>query len=296
MNRKTIKQSTVDLDTQDFINAIKVLGISGSEVCIHSSMKSFGVDFKCGIEGIINAFLIEKCTIMVPTFSDVYEARPIKEYMPERNGAGNYSYFLEKIYTDIEPVDVISKEISVEDMGVFAKHVLSHEKCVRGNHPLNSFIALGYNAPKLVSCQTPKDVYAPLKQLCDDGGYVLLIGVGLSAATIIHYAEQVAGRTPFIRWAYNKEHNVIPVSAGGCSEGFEHFNNILNNFAKKVKVANSEWLCYKAADIVEVCAKYIKSNPNISHCNNKYCDRCNDAVCGGPVLNYGFWVSESSNA
>lgn len=295
MNRKTIKQCIVDLDIQDFINAIKSLGISGSEVCIHSSMKSFGADFNCGIEGIINAFLVEKCTIMVPTFSDVYEARPIKKYMPERNGAGNYSYFLEKIYTDIEPFDVISKEISVEDMGAFAKYVLNNEKCVRGNHPLTSFTALGDNASKLVGWQTHKDVYAPLRQLCDDGGYVLLIGVRLKAATIIHYAEQVAGRTPFIRWAYSKENNVIPVSAGGCSEGFEHFNDILDNVAKKVKVANSEWVCYKAADIVNVCVKYIEDNPNITHCDDRYCDRCNDAVCGGPVLIDGFWVGDSGD-
>lgn len=296
MNGEAIKQGTVDLDTQDFINAIKILGISGSEICIHSSMKSFGVDIKCGIEGIINAFLAQKCTIMVPTFSDIYEARPLKRYMPERNGAGNYSYFLEKNYTDIAPFDVISKEISVEDMGEFAKYVLDQEKSVRGNHPLNSFTALGDSAQKLISGQTYKDVYAPLRQLCDDDGYVLLIGVGLNVATIIHYAEQVAGRTPFIRWAYNKENKVIPVSVGGCSEGFAHFNDILSNITKKVKVANSEWVCCKAADIVDICRKYIENDPHITHCNNRYCDRCNDAVWGGLVLSDDFWINDSSNA
>ena len=58
MDKNAVKQFSVDLDTQDFINAIKVLGISGSEICIHSSMKSFGADFKCGIKGIIDSFLI----------------------------------------------------------------------------------------------------------------------------------------------------------------------------------------------------------------------------------------------
>ena len=56
MNSKTINQGAMDLDTQDIINAIKALGIRGSEICIHSSMKSFGAGFKCGIEGIVNAF------------------------------------------------------------------------------------------------------------------------------------------------------------------------------------------------------------------------------------------------
>lgn len=277
------------LDVPDFVKAINTLGIEGSEVCIHSSMQSFGVEISCGIEGIVNAFLNQKCTIMVPTFSDMYEAKPIKKYMPERNGAGDYSYFYEKDYVNTEPFDVTSKEISVEDMGVFAKLVLEREESVRGNHPLNSFTSLGRLAPRLVSCQTNNDVYAPLRQLCDDDGYVLLIGVSLKAATIIHYAEQVAGRVPFIRWSYNKENSVIPVFAGGCSEAFDNFSDVLSSFAKKVKVANSEWICYKASDIVKICSALIKSNSHITHCGDRYCERCNDAVCGGPVISDDFW-------
>lgn len=100
-----------------------------------------------------------------------------------------------------------------------------------------------------------------LKKLYADKGYVLFIGTGLCAATIIHYAEQAAGRTPFIRWTYNKQKNVIPVSVGSCSRGFEHFEHALNGFAKRTKVANSDWNC----------------------------DRCNDAVGGGPVLDRNFW-------
>ena len=241
------------------------------------------------MEGLVNAFLSQECTIMTPTFSDIYGVKPVGKYMPERNGAGDYSYFLTKTYADTEPFDITSKEISVENMGAFAKHILDNEKSVRGNHPLNSFTALGAHAQKLVSCQTYKDVYAPFAQLYNDNGYVLLIGVGLSAATIIHYAEQAAGRTPFIRWAYNKKKNVIPVSVGSCSRGFEHFNDALNGFARRTKVADSEWLRYKATDIVDVCKKCMERDPQITHCNYRDCDRCNDAVCGGPVLDDDFW-------
>lgn len=289
MDHTNIQQSSIGLDVPDFVHAITKLGLSGSEVCIHASMRSFGADIKCGISGIVYAFLKQKCTIMVPTFSDMYEARPVDKYMPSCNGAGDYSYFLEKAETDIPPYDSTSKEISAEDMGIFSQYVLNDEKSVRGDHPLNSFTALGDSARQLVSGQTPQNVYAPLKQLCADDGYVLLIGVGLDAATIIHFAEQVAGRTPFVRWAYDKKRNVIPVSTGGCSKGFEHFHGALSDHAKKVTVAKSDWVCYKAADIVHVCQKCIENDPYVTHCGNKYCDRCNDAVCGGPVLRNGFW-------
>ncbi len=85
MNRVITQQNSIELDVPDFINAITELGLNGSEVCIHSSMKSFSVDIKCGINGMINAFLEQKCTIMVPTFSDIYEARPVSKYMPAYN-------------------------------------------------------------------------------------------------------------------------------------------------------------------------------------------------------------------
>lgn len=83
--------------------------------------------------------------------------------------------------------------------------------------------------------------------------------------------------------------NVIPVSTGECSKGFVHFNDALSSYAKKVTVAKSEWVCYKAATIVNVCQRHMENNPYIAHCGNKYCDRCNDAVRGGPVLSENFW-------
>lgn len=281
----------MSLDIQDFVNAIQKLGINSSEVCIHSSMKSFGANIKCGIEGLIDSFLSQECTIIVPTFSDIYEAKPIQKYMPARNGAGDYSYFLEKEYfsNEIRPFNTSSKEISVEDMGILSKYVLNNKDSKRGNHPLNSFTSLGKNSQKLIVNQTYKDVCAPMKQLYDDDGFVLLIGVGLNSATIIHYAEQVAGRNPFVRWTCDVNKKVVPVSAGGCSEGFDHFNEYLNKFVRIVKVAESEWKCYKAKDIVDVCANLIKNNPGITHCDDANCERCNDAVLGGCILSDDFW-------
>lgn len=271
------------------INAINSLGISGADVCIHSSVRSFAMPLKYGLKGIADAFVERHCTIMVPTFSDMYEAKPVEDLMPEHNGAGDYSYFMNKSYS-VNVFTPQSKEITVEEMGSFAKYVLDCEGSVRGNNALNSFTALGPNARRLVGGQTNKDVYAPLKQLYDDDGYVLLMGVGLESATIIHYAEQLAGRTPFIRWAYDNELKTVPVSAGGCSEGFRHFEDILDIYADKVTVGNSRWKCFKARQIVDVCSRAVKNMPHITHCDDKNCERCNDAVLGGPVLSEDFWT------
>ncbi len=280
-----------EIGKSDIVSAINTLGISGADVCIHSSMRSFGAPLKHGLKGIADAFLERHCTIMVPTFSDIYEVRPIEKYMPEQNGAGDYSFFLEQSYAEIKPFDVSSKEISAGDMGAFPKFVLESEGSVRGNNPLNSFTALGTNAKRLVGRQSFKDVYAPLRQLCSDDGYVLLMGVGLNSATIIHYAEQLAGRTPFVRWAYDENRKVVPVSAGSCSDGFRNLDGILDVYAKKITVGSSRWVCYKAQEFVDVCSRAIRNMPNITHCDDKDCERCNDAIKGGPQLSDSFWTN-----
>ena len=271
------------------INAINSLGISGSDVCIHSSVRSFAMPLKNGLKSIVDAFIERHCTIMVPTFSDMFEAKPVEKFMPPQNGAGDYSFLMEKQYSSVKVFSTDSKEITVEEMGSFPKYVLECDGSVRGNNALNSFTALGPDAKRLVSGQTNKDVYAPMKQLYDNDGYVLLMGVGLESATIIHYAEQVAGRRPFVRWAYDENMKTVPVSAGGCSEGFSHFEDILEIYADKTIVGNSRWICFKARQIVDVCSRAIKNMPHITHCDDKNCDRCNDAILGGPVLNEDFW-------
>lgn len=264
--------------------AISELGLNNTEVCIHSSMHSFGEDIEGGPKGIAVAFGESGCTILVPAFSNVFLQKPIKKYMPKRNGAGDYSSFLNGKYDETKIFNVHCKDISIESMGIFAKYVLDHPDSKRGNHPLNSFAALGKNAGRLVGGQNARDVYAPLKQLYEDEGYVLLMGTGLDRATIIHYAEQAAGRNLFIRWANDESGNVMPVTIGSCSLGFGRLRPLLEKYEKKVTVGRSVWTCYLARDIVDVCTGEIIKNPSITHCGNPDCDRCNDAVAGSPVI------------
>lgn len=49
-------------------DVIKELGLANKEVCIHSSMKTFGDEIEGDATSIIDAFLEQNCTVMVPTF------------------------------------------------------------------------------------------------------------------------------------------------------------------------------------------------------------------------------------
>ena len=212
-------------------HAILQLKLNGKPVCIHSSMRSFG----CRVDGLLESFLNAGCTVLVPTFSDMYEAPPVPEYMPEQNGAGDYSYFFDKEYVDEGVYCPDSNLLSVEDMGRFPQMVLEHIGRIRGDNALNSFAAVGPLAHSLVSGQTNDDVYAPLRKLYELDGYVLLMGTDLTTATAVHYAEQLAGRAPFVRWAKG-EKGMIPVRAGGCSEGFEKLFPMLEPYEQRILV------------------------------------------------------------
>lgn len=221
---------------------------------------------------------------MVPTFSYDYVQNPVEKYMPKRNGI-DYNTAFDSSRDKNMIFNPNSKNISIGSMGMLPKCVLSKPNSKRGNHPINSFTAIGKYAERLVATQTPQEVYAPFKQLIEDDGYILLMGVGLDRATIIHYAEQLSGRNLFIRWANDQNGNVIPIPGGGCSSGFNNFKSLLNE-QKEVFVGKSLWQCYKAKELVEICKKAIIETPQITHCDNLECISCNDAVLGGPIINF----------
>ena len=62
---------------------------------------------------------------------------------------------------------------------------------------------------------------APVGALAEENGTVLLIGVNHTVNTSIHFAEKLAGRRQFIRWALTRDRVVECPGFPGDSEGFE---------------------------------------------------------------------------
>jgi aminoglycoside 3-N-acetyltransferase len=144
--------------------------------------------------------------------------------------------------------------------------------------------AIGPLAEELIAKQSPLDVYAPFRSLLAHHGTVIMIGVGLTRMTLIHYAEQQAGRTLFRRWANSSEGQIIEMEVGSCSEGFGNFDSIFAPFERRVTVEMSLWRIFDAASVVSEAMEAIQANPHITHCIEENCERCNDAVMGGPLL------------
>ena len=201
---------------QDIRQVVRELGLSGLPVCIHSSLRSLG-RVEGGPSAIIDGFLAEGSTVMVPSYSLSFVVPPPEGVLPERNGwdhdeCRRPQSGIGRVFTPS------STEIDQGAMGAIPAAVITMSGRVRGNHPLVSFAAVGPTAEELIAGQTAVNVFAPFEALAEANGSVLLIGVGLASMTLLHLAEERAGRNMFIRWANGPDGQTIAAREGGCSE------------------------------------------------------------------------------
>jgi aminoglycoside 3-N-acetyltransferase len=220
--------------------------------------------------------------MLVPTFSSDFGVPPPAGWRLARNG-WDYDAFagptagIGRIYTpDTAEIDA--------DMGAIPTAVLAMPGRVRGNHPLDSFTAVGPLARDLIAGQAPLRVFAPLEALAAAEGAVILMGVGLDKMTLLHLAEQRAGRHPFRRWANAPDGQTIAVETGGCSDGFGNLEPVLVPLARRAMVGTSLWRAWPAQAVLDAASAAIRRHPEMTHCQDPRCARCNDAVLGGPAL------------
>jgi aminoglycoside 3-N-acetyltransferase len=265
---------------KDIQLGIPALGLAGKPVFLHSSLSSFGL-VAGGADAVVGAFLDEGCTLLVPSFSSGFEIAPPHHLQFERNG---WTYSNTGSTAPIITGGIYSPASNEIDkyMGAIPAAVLACAGRVRGNHPHDSFAGIGPLAAEIIESQAPLDVYAPFRALIRLDGFVLLAGVGLTRMTLLHLAEKEAGRNLFRRWARNGDGDPMAVEVGGCSEGFGNLSSYLEPVVETTIVGQSKWLSFPAGPALERAADVIRARPDITHCGDQACERCNDALAGGP--------------
>lgn len=262
----------------DVRRAARDVGAARMPVCVHASLRSFG-----GIEGgpatVIGGLLDEGCTVMVPTFTAIYMAQGTRRI--ERNAWDGERppepwWVTDRAYTS-------STTECEEGLGALPAFVAAMPGRARGAHPLMSFCAVGPLAEALVATQTSEDPLAPLAMVAARGGAVVLMGVAPDRMTLIHVAEQRAGRTLFRRWTVNPGGPPVEVAYGGCSNGFGKLWPAIGHLARETRAGESRWVAFPAAETIDAAAAAIRADPMITHCGASGC-RCDEAVAGGPIV------------
>ena len=265
---------------RDIAGAAAANGLAGAALCVHSSLSSFG-QVVGGARAVVDGLLDAGCTVMVPAFTyDFAVAQPPGRVL-RRNAWGDRDD--DGLPPATEEVYTPDRNDVHESMGAIPAAVLATKARVRGDHPLNSFAAAGRGADNLIAGQAPLDVFAPFRELARLSGYVVMMGVDLRMMTALHLAEQMAGRTPFRRWASGADGGVVEAECGGCSRGFNAIGPALSPVERRATVGDSVWRIFPIADVLERASEAIRERPEITRCDVADCDRCEDGIAGGPV-------------
>lgn len=264
----------------DVRQGIRKLGLSQKPVCIHVSLRSFGLP-RVRASDVIEALLDEGCTILVPTMASGFAIPPPEDDRPARN-AFDYDRIGEREWPGLNRIFSPDSTEVAEWLGATSAFVASHPDRMRSSNSEGTFCALGTLSSKLMM-ESPSDVFGPLRVLCELQGWVLLMGVGLTRMTLLHLAEVVAGRYPFIRWVNGPDGKPIRVAGGECSDGFEQLSEALIHHEHRLQVQESLWRAFPAKEVVEAATTAIRQNPEVTRCSRPDCQDCVDAIAGGPM-------------
>jgi aminoglycoside 3-N-acetyltransferase len=241
------------------------LQLSKHLVIAHASLKAFG-PIEGGAETMLNALLDSVRGIIMPTFT--YKTMLNPEVGPPKNGITYGSETdLNKMAEAFRP-DMPADKL----MGILPEILREHPKAKRSSHPIQSFA--GIRADAIINSQRIYDPLAPIGMLADLDGWVLLLGVDHTVNTSIHYAEKLAGRLQFIRWALAQDRVVECPGFPGDSDGFNVIAPAVEKYTRRVEIGDALVQAVHLKSLIKVVVDQIKENPFALLCQRQDCERC----------------------
>lgn len=250
----------------DLRAALMSLGLSQTPVIAHASLKVFG-EVNGGADSMMRAVLDSVGALVVPAFT--YKTMIIPEVGPPNNGItygnGLDANRLAVPFNQRMPVD--------KQMGIVPETLRRHPLAKRTLHPIQSFT--GVHAEKFLAAQTMQDPLGPIGALAEADGWVLLLGVDHTVNTSIHYAEKLAGRKQFVRWALLPDRIVECPGFPGDSSGFDAIAIDLVRETRSLKIGDAIVKAVPLRPLFEAVIRRIKTDPLALLCQRDDCERCN---------------------
>ena len=254
------------LTLEDFNSALDTLELENKPAIAHASLKSFGT-IQGGAETVLGVLLHYVSGLMMPTFT--YKTMIIPEVGPPNNGLvygrqRDLNRMAEPFYYDM-PVDPL--------IGTLPETLRHYPGMMRTAHPILSFAGVGVD--EALVTQTVYNPFAPIGWLADHDGWVLLLGVNHTVNTSIHYAEKLAGRHQFVRWAFTPKRIVECPGFPGCSDGFEAIRADTQSITRHAEVGESFIEAIPLRPLLQAVETRIKNDPLALLCQRDECERCN---------------------
>jgi aminoglycoside 3-N-acetyltransferase len=155
---------------------------------------------------------------------------------------------------------------------VTAEALRRHPNASRSIHPILSFA--GVQVESLLARQTQEEPLGPIAALQEREGWVLLLGTDHTCNTSLHYAEKLAGRKQFIRWALTPSGVRECPGWPGCSDGFEQAAPHLERITRRVEIGPATVRALPLAEMTAIVTNLIQEDPLALLCSREDCERC----------------------
>ena len=255
------------LTFRDLSQSFRHLDLGQKPIIAHASLSSFG-EVQGGAETVLGALLSVAPSLLMPTFT--YQTMVVPDDGPPNNGitygSGQYLNRQAEFFDPNMPAD--------KSMGIISETLRQHPQARRSLHPIYSFA--GIEVDEAIFAQSIEDPFAPIEILTKADGWVLLLGIGHTANTSIHYGEQLAGRRQFTRWALSFGRMVACPCWPGCSSGFEEISPHLDWFTQKIQMGSALVQAIPLKSLIAVVQELIAENPQALLCKRLDCERCNE--------------------
>jgi len=236
-------------------------------VIVHASLKSFGDVIPGGAGTLLGALTNCFSSVMMPTFT--YKTMVTPLVGPVNNGITYGIHHHANLMADLfdapkTPADTM--------MGEVAECLRCHPKAKRSLHPILSFA--GINVQSALELQTPFQPLAPILDMSQRQGWILLVGVKHTVNTSLHMAERLSGRQQFLRWAMTPNGVLECPNFPGCSQGFDAIQPYLTTITRRVTIGKALVQAVPILQMMDIALDLLRKVPTALLCDRPGCERC----------------------
>ena len=255
------------LGYREIVNGLHQLGVKNQYPVIAHIHFDLPHKVKGGAKTILGALLAATDNIILPAFTTQ------TMIIPEAGPANNALEYGSALESNLQALFFSQELAADEPYFEMAESMRHYPGTFRSSHPILSLLGLGMNTA--LEAQTNHQPYAPIKSLLDLEGMVVLMGVDQTYNFTIHYAEFLAGRKQFTRWALTIEGILECNPFPGCPDGFNKLNTHIESFKHQVTIADQIWQAYSINELIDSAVVMLKKDPYSFLCSRLKCERCN---------------------
>lgn len=254
------------LSYRNLTQALGQLGIQPAGIALAHVSEEFSSQVVGGTETVLGALLASVEGVLMPAFT--LRCQVVPAVGPADNGLD-----YEAQHDLSQEAEFFRPGLPVDGaLGAAAEAMRQKPGAHRSMHPLLSFS--GWQADEVLQAQTMEAPLGPLAALAGGDGDVLLLGAEQRANVAIHYAEHMAGRRQFVRWALTPAGVRLCPGMPGCAEGFSALEPRLAGIGRSLSLDGSPVWLLPMRDLVHGVVSWIRQDPRALLCDRAGCAAC----------------------